>query len=83
MTKAKRVAEWMQELSLDVNALVDRSGLQRRVVEAIVAGNRTASPTERERLARALGVPVDQVAWTHGTSVEHLYGHGPQFGRSP
>ena len=30
-----------------------------------------------------LGVVPEQVAWGHRVQVEPLYGHGPQFGRSP
>jgi hypothetical protein len=34
-------------------------------------------------VAAALGVAVEQVAWGHAAQVSHVYGHGPQFGRSP
>ena len=51
--------------------------------EAIVHGRYTPSPDQRARLAAALGVSPDQIAWGHVAQVEHVYGHGPQFGRSP
>jgi hypothetical protein len=63
--------------------LVTASALDDRVVEAIVAGRYTPSPEQRRRLAGALEVSPEQVAWGHVTQVEHVYGHGPQFGRSP
>jgi hypothetical protein len=63
--------------------LVDASGLEQRVVEAIVACRYTPSPEQRVRLAAALGVTPEQIAWSHAAPVEHLYGHGPQFGRTP
>jgi hypothetical protein len=34
-------------------------------------------------LAAVLGVGLEQIAWGHVSQVEHVYGHGPQFGRSP
>ena len=60
--------------------------LLRRFMEAddyIAAGNYTPSPTERQRLATALGVSIDDIAWGHAVQVDHLWGHGPQFGRTP
>ena len=59
------------------------SGLDKRVVEAIVHGRYTPSPHERQRMAAALGVDLEQITWDHATAVDHLYGHGTQFGRSP
>jgi hypothetical protein len=53
------------------------------VVEAIAAGRYTPSPQQRQAMAAALGVGPEQVAWGHQTEVAHVYGHGPQFGRSP
>ena len=46
-------------------------------------GRYTPSPEQRRRLAAALGVDPEQVAWGHSAQVSHVYGHGPQFGRSP
>ena len=39
--------------------LVAKSGLNRKLVRAIVTGNYTPSPAHRERLAAALGVALD------------------------
>ena len=52
-------------------------------LQAIVQGRYTPSPDQRRRLADALGVAPEQVAWGHTAEVQHVYGHGPQFGRSP
>jgi hypothetical protein len=78
----KSVAQWMAERGLDVPALVRSSALDERVVQAIVQGRYTPSPDQRQRLAAALGAGPDEIAWGHATPVEHMYGHGPQFGRS-
>jgi len=83
MDRLKSVAECMTERGSSVAALVDASGLDRKVVEAIVHGQYTPSPQQRQRLAAALGLTAGDIAWGHGVSVEHIHGHGPQFGRSP
>jgi transcriptional regulator with XRE-family HTH domain len=63
--------------------LAQRAGLDERRVQAIVAGRWTPSPAERDKVAAVFGLTRDQIAWGHRTSVAHIYGHGPQFGRSP
>jgi transcriptional regulator with XRE-family HTH domain len=83
MAAVKAVADWMAERGVTLAQLVEASGLDRRVVEAIAAGRYTPSPQQRQRLAQVLGVGPEQVAWGHQTEVTHVYGHGPQFGRSP
>ena len=83
MARVKAVADWMAERGITLAALVEASGLDRRVAEAIARGRYTPSPEQRRRLAAALGVGPDEVAWGHVAPVEHVYGHGPQFGRSP
>lgn len=79
----KSVADWMAERGLRLAELIEASALDRRVVEAIVQGRYTPSPQQRQRLSAALGVSPEQVAWGHQTEIAHVYGHGPQFGRSP
>jgi hypothetical protein len=83
MAQVKTVAEWMAERALTLPELVEASALDGGVVEAIACGRYTPSPEQRMRLAAALGVGPELVAWGHVTQVEHVYGHGPQFGRSP
>jgi transcriptional regulator with XRE-family HTH domain len=83
MAEVKTVADWMGQRGLRLAELVEGSGLDRKVVEAIVHGRYTPSPQQRQRLAAVLGVAVEQVAWGYRVPVDHMYGHGPQFGRSP
>jgi hypothetical protein len=83
MSQVKTVAEWMAERALTLAQLVEASALDDRVVEAIVHCRYTPSPQQRGRIAAALGVDPEQVAWGHQQQVAHVYGHGPQFGRSP
>jgi transcriptional regulator with XRE-family HTH domain len=77
------LAELCAEQGLDAGRLAEKSGLEERRVRAILNGRWTPSPAERDRVAAAFGLRRDQIAWGHRTPVEHLYGHGPQFGRTP
>ena len=83
MARVKTLSEWMTERGLNLSRLIEASGLEDRVVQAVAAGRYTPSPEQRRRLANALGVDPDEIAWGHVAQVEHVYGHGPQFGRSP
>jgi transcriptional regulator with XRE-family HTH domain len=79
----KPLARLMEETGTSLETLVEASGLEAKLVKAIASGNYTPSPTERQRLAAALNVSVDDIAWGHAVPVDHLWGHGPQFGRTP
>jgi hypothetical protein len=83
MEKIQSVSEWMTERGLGFAAVLAASSLDRKVLDAILHGRYTPSPQQRQRLAAALGVELDQITWGHTQQVEHMYGHGPQFGRSP
>jgi transcriptional regulator with XRE-family HTH domain len=83
MDHVKTVTQLCEEHNLDLKALAERTGLDEGRVRAILEGRWTPSPAERDRIAAVFGVPRDAVAWGHTTSVQHLYGHGPQFGRTP
>jgi plasmid maintenance system antidote protein VapI len=72
----------MEEMGIDLNQLVELTGLEEKLVKAIITGNYTASPTQRQRLATALGLSPQDVSWDHAISVQHLRGNGPQSGRS-
>jgi plasmid maintenance system antidote protein VapI len=78
----KPIARHLEETGIRVDQLVAATGLDRKLVEAIVAGNFTASPLHRQRLAAALGVSVEEVSWGHAIHVDHIRGNGLQFGRS-
>ena len=68
---------------MKLNQLIAESKLEKKVVEAIIRGQYTPSPQQRQRIAAALGVDPEQIAWDNTIEVQHLYGHGPQFGRTP
>jgi hypothetical protein len=81
--KPKSIAEWMDERGLTLEALLDATPLDRKVVKAIVNARYTPSPQQRRTLAAALGVAAEMITWGHTSQVQHIHGHGPQFGRSP
>ena len=83
METLRSLAELCAEQGLDAGRLAEKAGLDEQRVQAILQGRWTPSPTERDRVAAAFGLTREQIAWGHRTPVEHLYGHGPQFGRTP
>jgi transcriptional regulator with XRE-family HTH domain len=83
MDHVKTVAQLCEEHGLDPKSLADKSGLDERRVRAILAGRWTPSPAERDHIAAVFGLTRDDIAWGHTATVQHLYGHGPQFGRTP
>ena len=65
MSEVRTVADWMSQRGLDLTRLVEVSGLEARIVAAIVHGRYTPSPQQRQRLAAALGLAPEQIAWGH------------------
>ena len=78
----KPLARYMEEAGMSMDQLVRATGLDAKLIKAIVSGNYTPSPLQRQRIAAALGVSTDDISWGHAVSVEHLRGNGPQCGRS-
>jgi transcriptional regulator with XRE-family HTH domain len=78
MADAIRTVEQLcVESGIDAGQLAERSGVDEQRVVAIMMGRWTPSPQERDRIAAALGLARDQIAWGHKTPVQHLYGQGP------
>jgi ribosome-binding protein aMBF1 (putative translation factor) len=80
---AKTVKQWIEERGLKMEQLAEQALVDVGVIRHLVAGQWTSSPQQRERIAKALGVDVGEIRWGHSNAVDHMYGHGPQFGRSP
>ena len=78
----KSLPDLLQENGMSVDQFVDAAGLEPRVAKLLLAGSYTPSPSERQRIAAALGVSIDDIAWGHTVPVQHLRGNGPQSGRS-
>jgi hypothetical protein len=72
----------MEGAGMSVDQLIRTSGLEAKVVKAVISGNYTPSPDDRRRLAAALGVSIEEISWDHAVPVQHMRGNGPQWGRS-
>jgi hypothetical protein len=83
MEKLTSVAELCVQSNLTPEELAERASLDKRRARAIVAGRWTPSPEERDRVAAIFGLTRDMIAWGQHAPISHVYGHGPQFGRSP
>ena len=83
MEPTSSVADLCAEHQLDPRQLADQAGLDVKRVRAILECRWTPSPAERDRIAAVFGKSKDQIAWGHKNPIAHVYGHGPQFGRSP
>ena len=78
----KPLARYLEETGMSLDQLVAAAGLDAKLVKAIVSGNYTPSPSQRQRLAAALAVSTDDISWEHAVPVQHMRGNGPQCGRS-
>jgi len=74
---ATTVLELCRKTGVSLLELADRSGLDLPKTRAIFVGRWTPNPDERQRIAAALKVTVDDIAWGHDTPIQHIYGHGP------
>jgi len=79
----KPLIRCLEEAGTSVDQLIAATKLESKIVKAIVSGNYTPGPSERQRIAAALNLTVDDISWGHTVPVEHMWGHGPQFGRNP
>jgi len=74
----KTVEHLFEVTGLTIDEVADRAGLSVERVAAIAEGRWTPSPDDRERIARAFGVPVAEVSWGHTMNPRNIrYGrHG-------
>ena len=61
----KTVDVLFEESGLMVEDVAERSKLPPERVEAIAVGRWTPSPRERQRIAEAFGLSVDEISWGH------------------
>lgn len=54
-----------EETGLSIEEIAERSKLECERIEAIAVGRWTPSPDERQRLAAAFGVMIDDISWGH------------------
>ena len=51
MPTARSVAQWMTDQAVQHEQLLTATGLERKVLDAIIAGRWTPSPEQRRRIA--------------------------------
>jgi len=70
------VEKLCKQKGISLLSLAERSGLDLKRLQTIYRGQWTPSPSEREKIAQALGTSSDDIAWEHSTPIEHFYGPG-------
>jgi transcriptional regulator with XRE-family HTH domain len=73
----KSVAELCREQQLTLEQLVEQSEVDEHRIVAILLGRWTPSPSDRNKIAKTLGVTRDDITWGHQTPIQHIYGIGP------
>jgi transcriptional regulator with XRE-family HTH domain len=57
---------------LSIQAIAERTGLPAARIEAIAEGRWTPGPGERERIASAFGITVDEISWGHSMNPRNI-----------
>jgi hypothetical protein len=61
----KTVDVLLEERDMALDELAQAAQLTLPRAEAIADGRWTPSPDERERIARAFGLPIEEISWGH------------------
>jgi len=64
-----------EETQLTIEDIAERARLTPERVEAIVVGRWTPSPAERQKIATAFGVSIDDVSWGHSMEPRNVRYH--------
>lgn len=68
----KTIERLFEETGAEIELIAERSGLSIERVAAIAEGRWTPSPQEREQVAAAFGVPVDEISWGHSMNPRNI-----------
>lgn len=71
----KTVEHWLEEKRVSLEDVSRRAGLTVERVAAIAEGRWTPSPQDREQIAGALGLSVQEVSWGHTMSPRNIRYH--------
>jgi transcriptional regulator with XRE-family HTH domain len=72
-TNGMKTVEHLFELTdLAIEDIAERAGLPVERVAAIAEGRWTPSPEDRERIAAAFGVSVEEVSWGHSMNPRNI-----------
>ena len=65
----------LRDQQMDVDHLVTRTGIERKIIVAMIAQRYTPSSEQRQQVSRVLGVHREQIRWGHMAIVEqHVNG---------
>ena len=64
-----------EQAGMSLAQLVDQTGLSQERVEAILSGRWMPSPRDRETVARALEIDVNEISWGHTMSPRNVRYH--------
>jgi transcriptional regulator with XRE-family HTH domain len=68
----KTVEHLFEITALAIEDVAERAGLPVERVAAIAEGRWTPSPEDRERIAAAFGVSVEEVSWGHSMNPRNI-----------
>ena len=68
----RTVEHLFEKTGLSVEEVAERSGLPFERVCAIAEGRWTPSPSERDGIAAAFGVPVSEISWGHSMNPRNI-----------
>jgi hypothetical protein len=71
----KTIDVLFEETQLTIEDIAERARLTPERVEAIVVGRWTPSPAERQKIAAAFGVSIDDVSWGHSMEPRNVRYH--------
>ena len=71
----RTIEHLLEETGLSIDELAEKAKLSIERMEAIGTGRWLPSPAERQRIAAAFGVPVDQVSWGHSMTPRNIRYH--------
>jgi|COG998Drversion2_1049125.scaffolds.fasta_scaffold2088201_1 plasmid maintenance system antidote protein VapI len=69
-----KVVELMEDLEVSQKELIDSTGMDDKVVDAVVHQRYTPSPEQRDRVSAVFGVTRHQIIWGHAITPEpHMH----------
>ena len=67
----KSVTELCHEQQLTLEQLVEQCEVDEHRIVAILMGRWTPSSSDRDKIAKTLGVTRDDISWGHKTPIQH------------
>jgi transcriptional regulator with XRE-family HTH domain len=74
-SSARTVERIIEETGITLAQLAERARIDERRTQAIVDGRWTPSPAERDRIAAALGLKVEDISWGHTMNFRNVTYH--------